>query len=53
MTDISVSKRAIVVERVIPHPPEKIRRALTLSPLIEEWPMKNDFQPVSSSRIDQ
>jgi uncharacterized protein YndB with AHSA1/START domain len=27
MTDISAAMRAIVVERVIPHPPEKIWRA--------------------------
>ena len=30
----------------MPHPPEKIWRALTQGPLIEEWLMKNDFQPV-------
>lgn len=35
----------IVVERLMPHPPEKIWRALTQSHLIEEWLMKNDFQP--------
>ena len=29
----------------MPHPPEKIWRALTQSHLIEEWLMKNDFQP--------
>ena len=28
----------------MPHPPEKIWRALTQSHLIEEWLMKNDFQ---------
>jgi uncharacterized protein YndB with AHSA1/START domain len=52
MTDISAAMRAIVVERVIPHPPEKIWRALTLSPLIEEWLMKNDFQPVVGHRFN-
>ena len=29
----------------MPHPPEKIWHALTQSHLIEEWLMKNDFQP--------
>lgn len=29
----------------MPHPPEKIWRPLTQSHLIEEWLMKNDFQP--------
>jgi uncharacterized protein YndB with AHSA1/START domain len=31
----------------MPHPPEKIWRALTQSDLIGEWLMKNDFQPVA------
>jgi uncharacterized protein YndB with AHSA1/START domain len=30
----------------MPHPPEKIWRALTEGPLIEEWLMSNDFKPV-------
>ena len=38
--------RSVVVERVMPHPPEKIWRALTEGPLIEQWLMRNDFQPV-------
>jgi YD repeat-containing protein len=37
---------SVVVERDIAFPPEKIWRALTLPHLIEEWLMKNDFQPV-------
>ena len=36
----------VVVERDLPHPPEKIWRALTQPHLIEEWLMKNDFKPV-------
>ena len=39
-------KLSVVVEREIPHPPEKIWRALTQPHLIEEWLMKNDFKPV-------
>ena len=38
--------RTLVIEREVPHPPEKIWRALTQSALIEEWLMKNDFQPI-------
>ncbi len=38
--------KSIVVERTMPHPPAKIWRALTQSPLIEEWLMKNNFEPV-------
>jgi uncharacterized protein YndB with AHSA1/START domain len=37
--------QTLVVEREMPHSPEKIWRALTQSSLIEEWLMKNDFQP--------
>ncbi len=45
MTEAATT-RSLVIEREMPHPPEKIWRALTQGPLIEEWPMKNDFQPV-------
>jgi uncharacterized protein YndB with AHSA1/START domain len=38
--------RSLVIEREIPHPAAKIWRALTQGALIEEWLMKNDFQPV-------
>jgi uncharacterized protein YndB with AHSA1/START domain len=38
--------KSIVVERTMPHPPEKVWRALTESHVIEDWLMKNDFQPV-------
>jgi len=43
--------RTLVIEREMPHPPEKIWRALTQSPLIEDWLMKNDFQPVVGHRF--
>jgi uncharacterized protein YndB with AHSA1/START domain len=43
--------RTVVVERELPHPPEKIWRALTQGPLIEEWLMKNDFEPVVDHRF--
>lgn len=35
----------LVIEKVFPHSPEKIWRALTESPLIAQWLMDNDFQP--------
>ena len=43
--------RSLVVEREMPHAPEKIWRALTESPLIDEWLMKNDFQPKVGHRF--
>ena len=50
MTD-SATTRTLVIEREMPHPPEKIWRALTQSSLIEEWLMKNDFQPEVGHRF--
>ncbi len=46
MNETSNQTLSVVVEREIPHPPEKIWRALTQPHLIEEWLMKNDFKPV-------
>ncbi|HEY2159616.1 MAG TPA: SRPBCC domain-containing protein [Isosphaeraceae bacterium] len=43
--------RSVVIEREMPHPPEKVWRALTEGPLIEDWLMKNDFQPVVDHRF--
>ncbi len=36
----------LVIEREMPHPPEKVWRALTEGQLIEQWLMKNDFELV-------
>ena len=38
--------RTLVIERVFRHPPEKLWRALTENPLIAQWLMNNDFEPV-------
>jgi uncharacterized protein YndB with AHSA1/START domain len=47
MTDAnSETFRSVIVERDLPHPPEKVWRALTEGYLVEEWLMKNDFRPV-------
>ena len=46
MNAAATETRSVIVEREIPFPPEKIWRALTQPHLIEEWLMKNDFQPV-------
>ena len=43
--------RTLVVERQLRHPAEKIWRALTEGSLMEEWLMKNDFQPVVGHRF--
>jgi len=46
MNEGSTERLSVVVERELPHPPEKIWRALTQPQLIEAWLMKNDFKPV-------
>jgi uncharacterized protein YndB with AHSA1/START domain len=46
MNQTSAEVLSVVIERELPHPPEKIWRALTQPHLIEEWLMKNDFKPV-------
>jgi uncharacterized protein YndB with AHSA1/START domain len=43
--------RTLVIEREMSHSPEKIWRALTEGPLIEQWLMSNDFQPVVGHRF--
>ena len=52
MSKPATETRTVVIEREIPHPPEKIWRALTQPHLIEEWLMKNDFKPVVGHRFD-
>jgi len=44
--------KTVIVEREMPHSLEKIWRALTQGPLIEEWLMKNDFKPVVGHRFN-
>ncbi len=43
--------RSLVIERELPHPQEKIWRALTEGALIEAWLMKNDFKPAVGHRF--
>jgi len=52
MTKLAATTRSVVVERVMPHAPEKMWRALTQGPLIEEWLMKNYLQPVVGHRFN-
>ena len=42
---------SVIIERELPFSPEKIWRVLTQPHLIEEWLMKNDFQPVAGHRF--
>jgi uncharacterized protein YndB with AHSA1/START domain len=51
MTTNTAQTCSLVIEREMPHPQEKVWRALTEGHLIEEWLMKNDFQPVVGHRF--
>ena len=51
MSETSPATLCVVVEREIPHPPEKIWRALSEPHLIQEWLMKNDFAPIVGHRF--
>jgi uncharacterized protein YndB with AHSA1/START domain len=44
--------RSLVIEKELPHPLAKVWRALTQGPLIKEWLMDNDFQPVVGHRFN-
>jgi len=52
MTEATATMRSVVIEREMPHPPQKIWRALIQGPLIEEWLMKNDFQPIVGHKFN-
>ena len=52
MNEASTEALSVIVERELPHPPEKIWRALTQPHLIEEWLMKADIKPVVGHRFD-
>jgi uncharacterized protein YndB with AHSA1/START domain len=49
---MTAATRSVVIEKELPHPPEKIWRALTEGPLIKGWLMDNDFQPVVGHRFN-
>ena len=52
MNEALTETRCVVVEREMPHRAEEVWRALTQPLLIEEWLMKNDFEPVIGHRFN-
>jgi uncharacterized protein YndB with AHSA1/START domain len=42
----------LVVERELPHPQDKVWRALTQAPLIADWLMQTDFEPVVGKQFN-
>lgn len=51
MTALAENTRTLVFERQMPHPPQKIWRALTEPWLIAEWLMQNDFAATVGHRF--
>jgi uncharacterized protein YndB with AHSA1/START domain len=49
---MNTETKSVVVEREMPHRPEKLWCALTQPHLIAEWLMKNDFAPVVGHRFN-
>ena len=45
MTDATADLRTVTLERDLPHPAERIWRALTQPHLMQEWLMRTDFAP--------
>jgi uncharacterized protein YndB with AHSA1/START domain len=44
--------RSLVIEKELPHPPQKVWRALTQGALIKDWLMDNDLEPVVGHRFN-
>ncbi len=51
MSNSAECPRSLVIEREFAHAPEKLWRALTESPLLAQWMMKNDFEPVAGRKF--
>jgi uncharacterized protein YndB with AHSA1/START domain len=52
MNEMSTETRTVVVERELPHPAEKVWRALTQPHLVEEWLMQGDVKPAVGHRFN-
>lgn len=44
--------RTLVIERELPYPPEKVWRALTEGPLVKQWLLDNDLEPVVGHKFN-
>lgn len=52
MTEDRNKTRSVVKERELKHAPQKVWRALTQAPLLEEWLMKSEFKPEVGHRFE-
>ena len=51
MSETHAETQSLVIEREMPHAPEKIWRALTQPALLEEWLMRTDLEPQVGRRF--
>jgi uncharacterized protein YndB with AHSA1/START domain len=51
MSNPAQTSATLVIERVFPHAPEKLWRALTESRLLAEWLLNNDFEPATGRKF--
>lgn len=51
MNTPQTASATLSIERVFPHPPEKLWRALTESRLLAEWLLNNDFEPTAGRKF--
>ena len=51
MSNPAQTSATLVIERIFPHPPEKLWRALTESRLLAEWLLNNDFEPTAGRKF--
>jgi uncharacterized protein YndB with AHSA1/START domain len=51
MSNPAAASATLVIERVFPHPPQKLWRALTESRLLAEWLLSNNFEPIAGRRF--
>jgi uncharacterized protein YndB with AHSA1/START domain len=49
---VAEDTRSIVVERTMPHPPDKVWRALTQPELVSEWLMPTDLEATVGRRFN-
>jgi uncharacterized protein YndB with AHSA1/START domain len=48
---VETTTRSVVLERLMPHPAQKVWRALTEVPLLDAWLLHSDFKPVAGHRF--
>jgi uncharacterized protein YndB with AHSA1/START domain len=51
MSNSAESTRTVVIEKIFPHTPEKLWRALSEQRLLAQWLLSNDFSPTVGEKF--